>query len=134
MSTTKQRKPLNIVENVIRVSLYKGKITFDHRIKAILPNCRKLQTCSFSPMTGYIWVKALYSYNGIARIHPERWRSVVNSAVVCSDTTPGFRIPAEQLTPEIIAQARKHAESIYDCSAIQNESEYKPDYDEVIGI
>jgi hypothetical protein len=92
-------------------------------------------------MTGYIWVQPLHSYSGIARIHPERWRSVVNSAVVCSDTTSGFIIPAEQLTPEIIAQARKHAESICDCPTVQNKletksflSEYKTDYDTVIGI
>jgi hypothetical protein len=122
-------KTFNVISNIIRVSQYNGRIVFDHKIEAIFPGCRKVQVCTTSPIAGAIHVLPLYSYSGVADIHPERWRSLVDSAVICSDTILGFSI-----TEEIRKQARQYAKEICDCPTVTEKSSYQREYTPVEGI
>jgi hypothetical protein len=68
-----------------------------HEVRAvgILPNCHKARTLSFTPMSGYVWTKALFDHDGEARISPKVWRELVQRAPVESCTLFPVTITAE---------------------------------------
>jgi hypothetical protein len=88
----------------IRVSA-NNKIESGYYIEArafgILPKCHKSHLLSFTPIAGYVWTKALFSYNGEARISPKTWRELVARAPVVSD-----RLFPVVITAELQAMAR----------------------------
>ncbi len=124
----KKSNALQITASKIEVSANSRSKTgyyASHRVWGILPGCRKSQILSVTPMTGYIWVKALFSYNGSASIKPEDWAALLNASPVKSDTLKSFHY---DVTPEVEAAAREEVLSITTCPAVTDLSRLHPDY------
>jgi hypothetical protein len=100
----------------------------DHRVYGILPGCRKEQLLSPTTMQGYIWVKPLYSYNGVAFIHPSEWLKLIKSSPV---KTSRLTEPHFSLTSELIELAYREASKIAD-NECANDFTYKPVYDTLV--
>ena len=124
----KKSTALQITASKIEVSANSHSKTgyyASHRVWGILPGCRKSQLLTITAMTGYIWVKALYSYNGSAHIKPEDWAALLNASPVKSDTLQSFKY---DVTPEVEAAARAEVLSITTCPAVTDTSRLHPDY------
>lgn len=99
------------------------EVYFETDISGILPGCRKNVKLSLSPYALQINFRPLFGHNGSASIDPQDWKLFVsNLPVVSSDLFP------VQITPEIVAQGRAHAERLCDCPAVTSEKFRHPDY------
>jgi hypothetical protein len=121
---------LQITKSKIVVSkneLIEGGYYIQHTVHGILPGCRKEQILSMTPMTGYVWVKALFSYNGNAHIHPADWLALVKASPVVAER---FFHPSNQLeiTPEIKELAYREASRVTNCPAITDTTHVRLGY------
>jgi hypothetical protein len=129
-------KELQITSSRIVVSANslneKGYIAH-HELRGILPGCRKVAILFFSPSTGSIWVKNLYSHNGEAHIDPAQWAELVKSSPVVPD-----KIFPYALTPEIIEAAYADALSTTTCSTVTSKEhvhkDYQPKFDPMVRL
>jgi hypothetical protein len=124
----KKNNALQIISSKIVVSsnsLSEKGYYVSHKVKAILPGCRKASDMTFSPMYGYIWVKNLWSYNGAASVSPEDWAALVKLSPVVSDSLESFKYP---LTPEVIADAYKDALRITEAEVLTDRTHVHPKY------
>jgi hypothetical protein len=124
----KTLKPLQIVSSKIVVTRNpysaKGYYVF-HKVKGILPGCRKASDLTISAMYGCVWIKNLWSYHGSANITPEDWAALVNTSPVVQDNLESFKYP---LTPEVIKDAYSDALRVVNCEAVNSREHVHPSY------
>jgi len=124
-------KELQITKSVIEVSANPHSPTgwyARHMVKGILPGCRKVTDLSVTPMTGHIWVKNLWSYNGNANINPSDWKELIKATPVVTD-----KLFPYTLTPEIVKAAYVDALHITDCPAVTDTTHVRPGYGSKVG-
>lgn len=109
-------RQLKIISAEIRVGRnerIEGGLFIETRVTAIFPGGRKAKTVSISPMSGKIWLKPLYGYNGTADVEPAAWAAFVRALPVVS--CPLFPV---EITPAIAERALAHELTICDCPAV----------------
>lgn len=121
-------KELRITSSKIEVSSNphsdKGYYVF-HKVKGILPGCRKVTDLHFTAMHGLIWVRSLWSHNGNANISPEQWAALVNTSPVVSSNLDTFKV---DITPAVQADAYADALRITNCEAVTSTKDVHPSY------
>jgi hypothetical protein len=86
-----------------------------HEVKAILPNCRKVQTISLMPVANGIALYPLFGYNGRAVVSLGAWETMIMDSPIVPDW-----ISPTELTPEVKEWARNQARDICHCPATCN--------------
>jgi hypothetical protein len=121
-------KELRITSSKIEVSsnsLSDTGYCVHHKVRGILPGCRKVATLFISASTDSIWVTNLYSHHGEAHIRPDHWAELIKASPVVSDKLDSFKIT---LTPEIIAAAYRDVMDITVCPAVTSREHVHPNY------
>lgn len=116
-------KTLKVHYSAIEVSNHNGRLFFDHVVEATLPGCRKSVKLSLSPFFMSVTVRPLEGYNGVASVHPEDWRNLVEESPVLSS----HLFPCT-ITAQIAAIAKAEALVICDCPAVRSEKDVHPNY------
>jgi hypothetical protein len=124
-------KTLQITKSKILMSKHDGiecGYYVDHKVYGILPGCRKEQLLSITAMTGYVWVKALFSYNGNAHVRPSDWLALVKDSPVEAERVYHDSNKLE-ITLELVELARRQASRVADCPAIHDTTHVRPGYE-----
>jgi hypothetical protein len=128
-------KELRVMQSRILVSenpLFEEGYCIQHRVRGILPGCRKETDLTVTAMAGYIWVQNLWSHNGSASIAPEEWAKLIKDTPVFPDPHAPYPV-----TPAIEAAAYEHVLDITSCPALGMEKchpNYRPKYDNLLYI